>query len=110
MAKQIDRRDQCCLCGKTKDQVSKLIVGLHGAVCVNCIDLCSDILRDNPYATSQLQTTEGDEGYSLDLPADLAKFFPDRGEILELLRFLMNTVGSRALRHALEARVEPREQ
>src|SRR5580658_3226555 len=24
------RRDQCCLCGKTKEQVRKLIVGLHG--------------------------------------------------------------------------------
>ena len=39
------RRDQCCLCGKTKEQVRKLIVGLHGAVCIDCIDLCSDILN-----------------------------------------------------------------
>ncbi len=45
MAKTIERRDQCCLCGKTKDQVKKLIVGLHGAVCPDCIDLCNDILE-----------------------------------------------------------------
>src|SRR5438105_2680510 len=43
---KIERRDQCCLCGKTKEQVRKLIVGLHGAVCSDCIDLCNDILNN----------------------------------------------------------------
>lgn len=46
--KTIERRDQCCLCGKTKEQVKKLIVGLHGAVCSDCIDLCNDILHNEP--------------------------------------------------------------
>ena len=36
-----DLRGHCCLCGKQKDQVKKLIVGLHGAVCSECIDLCN---------------------------------------------------------------------
>lgn len=44
MARTPERRDQCCLCGKNKEQVKKLIVGLHGAVCSDCIDLCNDIL------------------------------------------------------------------
>jgi ATP-dependent Clp protease ATP-binding subunit ClpX len=48
MAKTLERRDQCCLCGKTKEQVKKLIVGLHGAVCSDCIDLCNDILHNDP--------------------------------------------------------------
>ncbi len=47
MAKPFERRDQCCLCGKTKEQVRKLIVGLHGAVCSDCIDLCNDILTND---------------------------------------------------------------
>ncbi|HZH97725.1 MAG TPA: ATP-dependent Clp protease ATP-binding subunit ClpX [Fimbriimonadaceae bacterium] len=47
MAKTLERRDQCCLCGKTKEQVRKLIVGLHGAVCSDCIDLCNDILNND---------------------------------------------------------------
>ncbi len=46
MPKAVERRDQCCLCGKTKEQVKKLIVGLHGAVCSDCIDLCNDILQN----------------------------------------------------------------
>lgn len=47
MAKQGEWKDRCCLCGKSKDQVPKLIVGLYGAVCSECIDLCTDILRTN---------------------------------------------------------------
>ncbi|MBS1721931.1 MAG: class II aldolase/adducin family protein [Armatimonadetes bacterium] len=39
------RRDQCSLCGKDKERVPKLIVGLQGAVCSDCIDLCQDILQ-----------------------------------------------------------------
>ncbi|MFZ4506884.1 MAG: ATP-dependent Clp protease ATP-binding subunit ClpX [Fimbriimonas sp.] len=51
MARQVERRELCCLCGKTKEQVRKLIVGLHGAVCSDCVDLCNDILlseQDRP--------------------------------------------------------------
>src|SRR5256714_13728606 len=48
MFKSEPRRDHCNLCGKTKGQVKKLIVGLHGAVCSDCIDLCNDILHNEP--------------------------------------------------------------
>ncbi|MBS1719248.1 MAG: ATP-dependent Clp protease ATP-binding subunit ClpX [Armatimonadetes bacterium] len=57
MAKTIERRDQCCLCGKTKEQnVKKLIVGLHGAVCSDCIDLCNDILQNDPDRSASVPT------------------------------------------------------
>ncbi len=46
MARTEDRRDRCCLCGKGKEQVPKLIVGLHGAVCSDCVDLCNEILQN----------------------------------------------------------------
>ena len=35
----------CALCGKSKSQVKKLVVGLHGAVCNYCIDLCHDMMQ-----------------------------------------------------------------
>src|SRR5690349_16570071 len=47
MSKATEVRDRCCLCGKAKEQVPKLIVGLHGAVCSDCIDLCNDILQND---------------------------------------------------------------
>ena len=46
-SKSSEQQNQCCLCGKSKEQVRKLIVGLHGAVCGECIDLCNDILRND---------------------------------------------------------------
>src|SRR5438067_10616188 len=43
----IDREEmrRCVLCGKSRDQVSKLILGLHGGICVECVDLCNDVIR-----------------------------------------------------------------
>jgi len=35
---------RCVLCGKPKEDGRKLIVGLHGAVCSDCVTLCGEIL------------------------------------------------------------------
>jgi len=45
---------RCVLCGKSRDQVKKLIIGTHGGVCLECIDLCNDIIRNevNPSETT----------------------------------------------------------
>lgn len=36
----------CDFCGKSKEDVEKLIVGEHAAICNDCINLCNDILVD----------------------------------------------------------------
>jgi ATP-dependent Clp protease ATP-binding subunit ClpX len=36
----------CDFCGKSKEDVEKLIVGEQAAICNDCIDLCVDILKD----------------------------------------------------------------
>jgi ATP-dependent Clp protease ATP-binding subunit ClpX len=33
------------LCGKTREQVKKLIIGMYGGVCLECVDLCNDIIK-----------------------------------------------------------------
>jgi ATP-dependent Clp protease ATP-binding subunit ClpX len=41
-----DRNDsRCVLCGKSREQVKKLILGVHGGVCLDCVDLCNDIIK-----------------------------------------------------------------
>lgn len=41
-----DRNDsRCVLCGKNREQVRKLILGVHGGVCLDCVDLCNDVVR-----------------------------------------------------------------
>ncbi|HSV74725.1 MAG TPA: ATP-dependent Clp protease ATP-binding subunit ClpX [Chthonomonadales bacterium] len=44
MQENIDKR--CVLCGKAREQVKKLIVGVHGAVCLDCLTLCNEIVRN----------------------------------------------------------------
>lgn len=36
----------CDFCGKSKEEVEKLIVGENAAICNDCVDLCLDILKD----------------------------------------------------------------
>lgn len=44
MPKQLNH--SCDFCGKSKEDVEKLIVGDHAAICNDCIDLCIGILED----------------------------------------------------------------
>ena len=47
MAKSTILTNHCCdFCGKSKEDVEKLIVGEHAAICNDCITLCVDILDD----------------------------------------------------------------
>ncbi|MGI8924824.1 MAG: ATP-dependent protease ATP-binding subunit ClpX [Fimbriimonadales bacterium] len=48
----METRDKCALCGKTKTQVKRLIVGLYGGVCQECVELCGDILKSGPTDTN----------------------------------------------------------
>ena len=43
---RIDNHHSCDFCGKSKEDVEKLIVGEHAAICNDCIELCKDILVD----------------------------------------------------------------
>ena len=41
-----DRNDgRCALCGKSREQVRKLILGVYGGVCLDCIGLCNEIVK-----------------------------------------------------------------
>lgn len=49
--------DRCVLCGKTREQVKKLILGLHGGVCADCVNLCNDILKSETTPGAGLPAT-----------------------------------------------------
>ena len=47
MANRMDDRVRCSFCGKTQDQVKKLIAGTNNVfICDECIDLCAEILEE----------------------------------------------------------------
>lgn len=41
-----DNHHECDFCGKSKEEVEKLIVGENAAICNDCVDLCVDILKE----------------------------------------------------------------
>ncbi len=57
----LEKKEYCSLCGKTKEQVKKLIVGLHGAACSDCIELCGSILNQNSSKDIKEQTSNAQE-------------------------------------------------
>ncbi len=41
-----DRNERrCALCGRSQEQVRKLIVGVYGGICLECLEVCNDTLR-----------------------------------------------------------------
>src|SRR5713101_4642045 len=50
MAKHDDRSGNlvCSFCGKSQDEVRKLIAGPSVYICDECIDLCNDIIAEEP--------------------------------------------------------------
>ena len=47
MLGRVDEKIRCSFCGKTQDQVRKLIAGNNNVfICDECIDLCSEILEE----------------------------------------------------------------
>jgi hypothetical protein len=94
---KVTPRDQCCLCGKLKQQVQKLIVGLHGAVCSDCIDLCNDILHNKTDHQVITSAQDRGEGYDLFIPSEVALALGNERQLLDLLRMLAGCVSARAM-------------
>jgi HSP20 family molecular chaperone IbpA len=43
---------QCSFCGKTRDEVKKLIAGPSAYICNECVDICNEIMADDMLAGS----------------------------------------------------------
>ena len=50
MSKDIDREIRCSFCGKTQDEVMRLVEGPGVYICDNCINFCSSLLFDDEKA------------------------------------------------------------
>ena len=63
MAGRNDERLRCSFCGKTQDQVRKLIAGPNGAyICDECVDVCAEIideeLENDEFDGTQVESAE----------------------------------------------------
>jgi ATP-dependent Clp protease ATP-binding subunit ClpX len=53
MAKHEDSRLKCSFCGKSQDQVKKLIAGPEVYICDECVDLCNEILDEEFFESEE---------------------------------------------------------
>ena len=58
MPKHDDSRLKCSFCGKTQDQVKKLIAGPEVYICDECVELCNEILDDEFFETKDKEADE----------------------------------------------------
>ena len=68
----------CSFCGKTQDQVRKLIVGPNNVrICDECIGLCEDILRDELYEDDDYELNGANEDIHLVKPMEMKAFLDE---------------------------------
>ncbi|WP_409526303.1 ATP-dependent protease ATP-binding subunit ClpX [Nitrincola sp. MINF-07-Sa-05] len=77
MSDQITGKDDagklyCSFCGKSQDEVRKLIAGPSVFICDECVDLCNDIIRE------EIQdSTASESGEQLPTPAEIKSTLDD---------------------------------
>lgn len=65
MAKQKKEALSCSFCGKSQDEVKKLIAGPNVFICNECIDLCNEILKED------LEELTEDKVFNLLTPSEI---------------------------------------
>ncbi len=68
MAKPTDPNLKCSFCGKTQDQVKKLIAGPDVCICDECIELCNEILDEELFNFKQEEQQETSEAEITSIP------------------------------------------
>lgn len=69
-----EQNNICSFCGKTQEEVTKLIVGNKACICDACLDLCNGLLEED----FEEQTLEDEkEKFNLPTPEEIKKFLDD---------------------------------
>lgn len=63
---------RCSFCGKSQEEVRKIIAGLNGYICDECIELCMDIIEEE-----QETWAERDENMELPKPQEIKSALDD---------------------------------
>ena len=79
MARSDDRKIRCAFCGRTQDQVDKLIAGNGAYICSDCVRLCMNIVdEDLPQRTDPGKRAPSAPSVDdLPKPAEIKKFLDE---------------------------------
>ena len=64
MPKHDDSRLKCSFCGKSQDQVKKLIAGPEVYICDECVELCNEILDEEFFEAKDGEGSETEEAFN----------------------------------------------
>ena len=77
MAKK-DTTGCCSFCGKSQDEVRKLIVGPNNVrICDECIEICEDILREDTYPEKDDGSAFTEDSINLVKPVEMKAFLDE---------------------------------
>ncbi len=69
---------RCSFCGKTQDQVKKLIAGPEGVfICDECIEVCMEIVEDELYEGEDIEPEQNDFEINLVKPREMKAFLDE---------------------------------
>ena len=69
---------RCSFCGKTQDQVKKLIAGPEGVfICDECIEVCMEIVEDELFDREESETEQNDFEINLVKPREMKAFLDE---------------------------------
>ena len=69
---------RCSFCGKSQDQVRKLIAGPEGVfICDECIEVCMDIIEDELYEQDEKEPEKNDLDINLVKPREMKAFLDE---------------------------------
>ncbi len=76
MTKHSDVRLKCSFCGKSQDQVKKLIAGPEVYICDECVELCNEILEEEFFEGKETPAIEEEKAEieSIHKPQDIKKY------------------------------------
>jgi len=79
MAKSGDSRLKCSFCGKSQDQVKKLIAGPEVYICDECVELCNEILEEEFFENKEEAQEKAEENLkdALHKPQDIKKYLDE---------------------------------
>ena len=73
MSKYEDKRQlKCSFCGKTQDQVRRLIAGPNVYICDECVELCDEIIQE------EMEETLEEDTLSLRKPKEMMEIITTR--------------------------------
>ena len=81
MSKYEDKRQlKCSFCGKTQDQVRRLIAGPNVYICDECVELCDEIIQE------EMEETLEEDTLSLPKPKEMMEILNDYviGQVLSV--------------------------